>query len=137
MIKQDAVGVWTPRTPPVAPALEVLIENANTLYPDDWKLQGDNSSIHRSKLSTAYKDFRGIRTIDRPSNNPDLNPMRKYGPCLCIESRMKPQAAFAKWKKHNQRGVGNFCLSFLRNFNHSMRKRCNLVIASGGKKINY
>ena len=57
---------------------EVLIENASTLYPDGWKhgwKQEDNSSIHKSRLSTAYKDFRGIRTIDWSSNSPDLNPI--------------------------------------------------------------
>ena len=37
---------------------EVLIENANMLYPDGWKLQEDHSSIHKSKVSMAYKMFR-------------------------------------------------------------------------------
>ena len=54
---------------------EVLIESADVLYPDGWKLQEDNSSIHKSKFSTAYKKFCDISCIDWPANSPDLNPI--------------------------------------------------------------
>ena len=33
MIKQDAVGVWTPRTPPVAPALFEFYTPKNPMSP--------------------------------------------------------------------------------------------------------
>ena len=52
---------------------EVLFQTGKTLCPDGWKLQEDNSSIDKSKFSSAFKETHRIRCIDRPPNGPDLN----------------------------------------------------------------
>ena len=54
---------------------EVLYQTAETLYPDGWKLQKDNSSTHKSKFSCAFKETHRVRCIDWPQNSPDLNPI--------------------------------------------------------------
>ena len=51
---------------------EVLFQTGETLYPDGWKLQEDNSSIDKSKFACAFKETHRVRCIDRPPNGPDL-----------------------------------------------------------------
>ena len=64
-----------------------------TLFTQGGKFQEDNSSIHEYKISTAYRNFRDIRTIDWQANSPDLNPIKNLWPVLNIESKLVPQGA--------------------------------------------
>ncbi|KAI6661979.1 hypothetical protein LOD99_9649 [Oopsacas minuta] len=41
---------------------EVLFQISETLYPDGWKLQEDNSSIHTSKFSCGFKETDRVRS---------------------------------------------------------------------------
>ena len=116
---------------------EVLIENADTLYPDGWKLQEDNSSIHRSKFSVAYKEFRGIRSIDWPSNSPDLNPIENLWAVLKHRVQVRAPNTIYEMERYIKMEWETFDPVFLANFTSSMKRRCNLAIDSSGKKINY
>ena len=52
---------------------EVLFQTAATLYPDGLKLQEENSSIHKSRISRDFKERNQVRCIDWSPNCPDLN----------------------------------------------------------------
>ena len=118
-----------------------LTETADLLYPDGWKLQEDNSSIHKSKLSVSYKEERAIRCIYWPSCSPDLN--STYREFMgCSEERILNRAPktiedVKNYVIYYDIEWGTFDQEFIGNFTKSMRKRCDLVLAAQGKKINY
>ena len=115
---------------------EVLLETANALYPDGWKLQEDNSSVHKSKLSESYKKSVMIRTIDWPANSPDLNHIENLWAILKKQIQNKAPKDIKELEKLIETEWQTFDQEFLANFINSM-KRCQMVIASDGKKINY
>ena len=54
---------------------ECLLEIADFFYAEGCVLQEDNSPIHTSSLSKAWKSDRNIAQLAWPSNSPDLNPI--------------------------------------------------------------
>ena len=116
---------------------EVLLETANALYPDGWKLQEDNSSVHKSKLSESYKKSVMIRNIDWPANSPDLNPIENLWAILKKRIQNKAPKDIKELEKLIETEWQTFDQEFLANFINSMKRRCQMVIASDGKKINY
>ena len=116
---------------------EVLFQTAETLYPDGWKLQEDNSSIHKSKLSCAFKETHRVRCIDWPPNSPDLNPIENLWGVLKHRIMVNAPKTIEEVENMIYSHWETFEPEFLSKLTNSMRKRCNLVIASEGKKINY
>ena len=53
----------------------VLIEEANTLYPEGWKLQQDNAPPHVSKVTKEWMVEHGVHALPWPPHSPDLNPI--------------------------------------------------------------
>ena len=116
---------------------ECLTKTADLLYPDGWKLHEDNSSIHKSKLSVSYKEERPFRCIDWPSCSPDLNPIENLWTVLKKRILNRPPKTIEDVKNYVDIEWGTFDPEFIVNFTKSMRKRCDLVIAAQGKRINY
>ena len=116
---------------------EVLIETANVLYPDGWRLQEDNSSIHKSKVSESYKKSQNIRTIDWPANSPDLNPIENLWAVLKQRVQVKAPKDIKELENIVKAEWETFDPQFLSKFVHSMKRRCQLVISKDGKKIQY
>ena len=54
---------------------EVLVEEANTLYPDGWFLVQDNARPHVSASTKSFFQDRSINAMDWPALSPDLNPI--------------------------------------------------------------
>ena len=54
---------------------EVLIEEANTLYPDGWYLVQDNARPHVSCSTKSFSQQRSVNVLDWPSLSPDMNPV--------------------------------------------------------------
>ena len=103
---------------------ECLTETADLLYPDGWKLQEDNSSIHKSKLSVSYKEERAIRCIDWPSCSPDLNPIENLWAVLKKRILNRAPKTIEDVKNYVDIEWGTFDPEFIGNFTKSMRKRC-------------
>ena len=118
-------------------SIEVLLETADVSYPDGWKLQEDNSSIHKSKCSESYKKSVRIRTIDWPANSPDLNPIENLWAVLKKRIQNKALKDIKNLGKLIETEWQTFDPEFLANFITSMKRRCQLVIESNGKKIDY
>ncbi|KAI6656221.1 hypothetical protein LOD99_1554 [Oopsacas minuta] len=110
-------------------------QTADTLYPDGWKLQEDNSSIHTSKFSCAFKETYRVRRIDWPPNSPDLNPIENLWGVLKHRIIVNAPKTIEEVESMIHSQWETFEPDFLSKFTSSMKKRCNLVIASGGKKI--
>src|SRR5438128_4290280 len=52
-----------------------LLPAAQNMYGQNWRLQQDNDPKHTSRVAEDFIAENGIRTIDWPSNSPDLNPI--------------------------------------------------------------
>ena len=42
---------------------------------DEWILQDDNSSVHRARKVTEWKEENNVQTLEWPAMSPDLNPI--------------------------------------------------------------
>ena len=52
-----------------------LLPAAQKMYGRNWRLQQDNDPKHTSRVAKDFIVENEIRTIDWPSNSPDLNPI--------------------------------------------------------------
>ena len=116
---------------------EVLFQTAATLYPDGWKLQEDNSSVHKSRISRDFKERKQVRCIDWPPNSPDLNPIENLWGVLKQRIMVNAPKTIQEVENMIYSQWETFDPEFLSKFTKSVKKRCDMMIASGGKKINY
>ena len=49
-----------------------LLESADTLYPDEWRLQLDNVPTHTTRQTQRWLQDNGVTVLDWPANSPDL-----------------------------------------------------------------
>ena len=115
---------------------ECLTETAHLLYPDGWKLQEDNSNIHKSKLYVSYKEEPAIRCIYWLSCSPDLNPMENSWAVLKKRILKRAPKTIEEVKNYVDIEWGTFDPELIGNTKY-MRKRCDLVMTAQGKNINY
>ena len=54
---------------------ECLIEQANVLHPDGWKLLQDNATAHTGRVTRQWMAEQSVEAIPWPSASPDLNPI--------------------------------------------------------------
>ena len=98
---------------------ECLIETADHLYPDGWKLQEDNSSIHKSKFSMSYKEERAIKCHDWPSCSPDLNPIENLWAVLKKRVQNRVPKTLEEIKNYVNIEWETFDPDFIMNFTKS------------------
>ena len=95
---------------------EVLIQEANALYPDGWFLVQDNARTHVSASTKLFFEERSINVLDWPSLSPDLNPVENVWALMkhAVEKKLPTTLAQLKlviqevWQEIE---TENFCLS--------------------------
>jgi transposase len=114
-----------------------LLPATQRLYGRNWRLQQDNDPKHTSRVAKTFIDEKRIRTIDWPSNSPDLNPIENMWYIMKnnVEKRMPKNVDELKrfmveeWEKIPQEIVKNIIMS--------MKRRCELVSEKNGDRISY
>ncbi|KAI6653882.1 hypothetical protein LOD99_3058 [Oopsacas minuta] len=101
---------------------EVLFQTADTLCADGWKLQEDNSSIHTSKFSYAFKETHRVRRIDWPPNSPDLNPIENLWSVLKHRIMVNAPKTIEEVESMIYSQWETFEPDFLSKFTSSMKK---------------
>jgi transposase len=107
------------------------------MYGNNWRLQQDNDPKHTSRVAKDFIAENGIRTINWPSNSPDLNPIENMWHIVKnnVEKRMPRNIEELKrfmteeWDAIPDETVKNLILS--------MRNRCELVLEENGDRIMY
>ena len=101
-----------------------------------WRLQQDTDSKHRSKVAKEFLDLEVPKTIDCPPNSPDLNPMENMWSILIRRvEKWKPsnidelETIHEEWQRVDIHTVSNLT--------GSMETRCLMIIDSGGERISY
>ena len=61
---------------------ECLLESADTLYPDGWRLQLDNAPTHTARQTQRWLQDNGVTVLDWPANSVDLAPIETSGRSL-------------------------------------------------------
>lgn len=68
---------------------EYLVQTANTLYPEGWRLQQDNARCHTSRYTRTWLEDNRIETIPWPAVSPDLSPIENIWGLMKIEVERK------------------------------------------------
>jgi len=114
-----------------------LLPAAQQMYGKNWRLQQDNDPKHTSRVAKDFIVENKIRTIDWPSNSPDLNPIENmwYIVKNNVEKRMPrninelKQFMTEEWDAVPEATVQNLI--------SSMKKRCEFVLEKNGDRILY
>jgi len=118
-----------------------LIKSARAVFvqhpPEPWWHLWDNSPIHTSDLCQAWLHNHGVSCIELPPYSPDLNPTEH----LLADLARRVEQRFPQDIDELEAAIlAEFPLtdvSFLTHLAHSMPKRCQAVIASGGNATKY
>lgn len=118
---------------------------ANTAHPflselgEEYLLQEDNASVHKSGYSDWWKRTHSISTIDWPSQSPDLNPIENLWQIVDNAIRKRPvkpknttelqHAIYDEWKKLEP--------DLLLKLTDSMPSRIQAVIEANGYATKY
>ena len=77
---------------------ELLIDEANALYPDGWFFQQDNARPHVSASTKNFLDTREVNLIGWPSLSPDLNPIENVWALMKHEVEQREASTVAQLK---------------------------------------
>uniref|UniRef100_H3GPM9 Tc1-like transposase DDE domain-containing protein n=1 Tax=Phytophthora ramorum TaxID=164328 RepID=H3GPM9_PHYRM len=118
---------------------EYMLPFAHLHHGMDYIYQQDNTSIHRSKFTTAFFEEEGIRVLDWPARSPDLNPIENVWAMMTqiiyhngkqYDSAAELTAAiYAAWEAVDH--------TYLRKLIDSMPRRCIEVISKQGNTTHY
>lgn len=64
---------------------EYLVQTANVMYPEGWRLQQDNARCHTSRYTRTWLEEMQIATIPWPAASPDLSPIENIWGLMKIE----------------------------------------------------
>lgn len=114
-----------------------LLAGARKQFGSRWRYQQDNDPKRTSKIAKQFLEKEVPKTIDWPSNSPDINPIENLWSILKrrVEKR-KPsniddlnRFLHEEWEKVEKTIVINLV--------NSMQSRCLAIIDSKGERINY
>ena len=54
---------------------QYAMSSVSTICPRNWIFQYDNDPKHRSRIAREWKSDHHVKSMDWPSNSPDLNPI--------------------------------------------------------------
>ena len=86
---------------------EYILKTKAKLRVTSFRLQDDNSSIHRAKEVNLFKSRNNITTLNWPANSPDLNPIEEIWSLWkakvhrreCQDLDQLKRVAFEEWEK--------------------------------------
>jgi transposase len=103
------------------------------------EFQQDNARPHVARICMAYLNQENINTMDWPSKSPDLSPIENLWDELGRRVNQRPhppqnvvqlqQALLHEWQHIPQARIQHLF--------HSMRRRCNALVAARGGHIGY
>lgn len=114
-----------------------LLPAAQRMYGKDWRLQQDNDPKHTSRVAKEFIAQNGIKTMDWPSNSPDLNPIENLWQIIKnkVEKRMPRnieelgEFLAEEWEAVPEETVINLV--------KSIKNRCEMVLEKNGDRISY
>jgi hypothetical protein len=111
--------------------LDLIYNDENLIYQDD------NDPKHRCKLVCEWKKENLIKSIDWPSNSPDLNPMENGWNLLKHKLIGKEYDTKEEFTKDIIDKWEEIDLSIVNKLIDSMPKRLQLIIDKNGDRIDY
>ena len=114
-----------------------LFESSKKMNLKKFKFQQDNASVHVSKLTKEFFDFRKIDVISWPAQSPDLNPIENLWAIMKKKLELKNFENIDKLKVEILKIWDEVDKKICENLVSSMTKRINLCIANKGDFIKY
>jgi hypothetical protein len=114
-----------------------LLPAAQNMYGNNWRLQQDNDPKHTSRVAKDFIKENGIRTINWPSNSPDLNPIENMWHLIKNNVEKRLSKNIDELKKFMTEEWDAIPETTVKNLVSSMKKRCELVLEENGDRISY
>ena len=103
-----------------------------------WLFLQDNSSVHKSKKSMEIVEkIVGNKLVSDPAKSPDLNPMEDIWSYLDRKVKAAKVASIRSLKALLKREWDALPWTEIRKSVSSIRRRLELCIESGGKRLPY
>ena len=116
-----------------------LIESSDKLFPesDEWILQEDNDSPHRSKIARQWKEENSINVLQWPSYSPDLNPIENVWAILKSKIAYKNIRTVKGLKSEIKKEWNNLSNEIATRLVNSMDNRISSLIKEEGDYTLY
>ena len=116
-----------------------LLPFANECHEEGSLFQQDNASIHRSQVTIAWMEGKGIDRMEWPALSPDLNPIENLWSMLArrVYAGGRQYTTRRELKDAIEREWDLIPMSKLTKLVSTMPKRCIEVLKSSGAKIAY
>jgi len=112
-----------------------LVTSAEKFYGknrDNWELQEDNDSKHRSRLCTEWKIQNGITTMNWPVSSPDANPIENVWSYIKHKLRGKLIFTLRQLSTTIRKIWRSLSREYAQKLVESMPRRCQAIIDNGG-----
>ena len=118
--------------------IDILNSNILYLFFNEDKLiyQGDNDPKH-TELVKIWKNDYQIKSIDWPSNSPDLNPIENVWHILKSEIEQTQTNSTEEFIKCIEDKWKHIPIEIINKIIGSMKRRCEKIIESNGEHIDY
>lgn len=119
--------------------LRVLAPAPDALFEDAWTFQKDNSSVHRSQVSTNFFESSGIDVMSWLAKSPDLKIIEGLWVALVckVYSNSRLFADIMALQEAIMDAWNDIDLAYTRNMCRSLPSRLVCVLQKRGKKISY